>query len=88
MFLLRFLLFLQTSAVSRIRYIQNAGLASILILPLPSLAQMNGIVKLPNRLRFTEYTHCLLLMICQDGLPCTGAKRERLIENARIRDLA
>ena len=54
MFLLRFLLFLQTSAVSRIRYIQNTGFASILILPLLSLAQMNGIVKLPNQPRFME----------------------------------
>ena len=65
-FLLRFLLFLQTSAVSQIIYIQNTGLASILILPLPSLTQVNGIMKLPNRLRFMENTHCLL-EICQDG---------------------
>ena len=48
----------------------------------------DGIVKLPNQLRFMKNTHCLPLAICQDGLPCTGAKRDRLIEHARIRDLA
>ena len=53
----------------------------------PSLAKVNGIVKLPNQMRFVENAHCLLA-ICQDGLPCTGAKRERLIKHARIRDLA
>ena len=53
----------------------------------PSLAQVNGIVKLPNQLRFLENAYCSLA-ICQDALPCTGAKRERLIKHARIRDLA
>ena len=84
---LRFLLFLQTSAVSRIRHPEYwACFYFDIAAPLPCPDEWYCEATQPTALHGN--THCLLLMICQDGLPCTGAKRERLIENARIRDLA